>query len=365
MALLGARQVGKTTIARQITERKTGVTYFDLENPRDLARLADPMLALENLEGLVVIDEIQKQIDLFPILRVLVDRPDELTRYLVLGSASPQLVQQGSETLAGRIGFHELEGFALDEIGFEQWRTLWLRGGFPRSFLADSDAASAEWRLDFIANFVERDLGKLGLPIPATTIRNFWNMLAHYHGQTLNASELGRAFGASDKTVRSYAEALVSTFVIRLLQPWHENLKKRQVKTPKVYLRDSGLLHTLLDVETTEQLEGHPKVGASWEGFALNAVTTRLGARSDQCYFWATHSGAELDLLVTAGKRRLGFEFKRTSAPRRTRSMTVAISDLGLERIDVVYPGSESFPLGDRIRAVGLECLKKDLQPLR
>ncbi len=365
VTILGARQIGKTTLARQLLERVEGpATVFDLEDPLDLARLDEPQLALRDLEGLVVIDEVQLRPDLFPILRVLVDRPDNPTRFLILGSTSPELLQQSSETLAGRIHHYELQGFALDEVGLEAQRDLWLRGGFPRSFLAESEAASAEWRRDFIRTFLARDLPQLGVRIPAATLRRFWTMVAHYHGQVWNASEIARAFEISRPTVRRYLDLLTSTFIVRQLQPWFENIGKRQVKSPKVYVADSGLLHALLDLETRTEVERHPKVGASWEGFALNEVLTRLEARPDQCSFWATHSGAELDLLVVRGERRLGFEFKRTAAPRPKRSMFSALEDLRLERLDVVYPGEQTFPLRERIRALGLTRLLEDLEPL-
>lgn len=366
VAIVGPRQVGKTTLARQIAAgSKAGVHRFDLEDPRDLARLADPMLALEHLRGLVVLDEVQRVPELFAALRVLADRPERPAQFLVLGSASPELLQQTSETLAGRIAFHELSGFDLEEIGIEAWVTRWLRGGFPRSFLAGSEEDSAEWRRQFVSTFVQRDLPALGLPLSPVAGQRFWAMLAHCHGQTWNGAELGRALGVTGKTVRSYLDTLAGAYAVRLLQPWHANLSKRQVRSPKVYVRDTGLLHTLLDLESREALERHPKVGASWEGFALEAVLRRLRARSDQVFFWATHSGAELDLLVDSGTRRLGFEFKRTSSPRRTKSMAIALDDLGLERLDIIYPGEATFPVGDGIRAVGITRLLEDLDPLK
>ena len=365
VALLGARQVGKTTLARQIAAAHAGeVAFFDLEHPRDLARLADPLLTLEPLEGLVVLDEVQRLPEVFPLLRVLADRPGLPARFLVLGNASPDLLRQSSESLAGRVGFHELGGFGLDEVGPHAAEQLWLRGGFPRSTLASSDEASAAWRRDFIATFLQRDLPQLGVGVAAQTLRRCWTMLAHYHGQTLNTSELGRSLGVTDKTIRSWVDLLCDTFVVRLLPPWHESLRKRQVKAPKVYLADSGLAHSLLGIEQLEQLQGHPKVGASWEGFALSAVVRQLGARREQCYFWATHGGAELDLLVVHRGRRWGFEFKRSSAPRRTRSMSIAQRDLELDRLDVLYPGDETYAIGEGMRAVGLARLLVDVEPL-
>jgi predicted AAA+ superfamily ATPase len=365
VAILGARQVGKTTLALQLVNRTiTPATVFDLENPTDLARLADPMLALQHLSGLVVLDEIHRQPDLFPILRVLADRPQHPARFLVLGSASPTLLQQSSESLAGRIHYHELGGFALDEVGLGATERLWLRGGFPAAFLAQSEAASADWRRDFVRTFLERDLPQLGVRVPSITLRRFWTMVAHYHAQVWNSAELARAFGVTAPTVRHYLDTLTAALVLRQLPPWFENLGKRQVKAPKVYITDSGLLHTLLNIQTYADLEGHPKVGASWEGFTLGEVITRLGAHPEECFFWATHAGAELDLLVIRGNRRWGFEFKRTVAPRLTRSMHIALTDLRLERLDVVHAGDQTFPLADAVRAVALRRLFDDLAPL-
>jgi len=368
VAILGARQVGKTTLARQLMERYDGpATRFDLEDMDDLSRLAEPKLALGDLEGLVVIDEVQRRPDLFPVLRVLVDRPGSETRFLILGSASPELLRQGSESLAGRIVFHHLDGFALDEVGIEEGETLWVRGGFPRSFLAPSEEVSVDWRRGFVQTFLERDLPQLGIQIPGETLHRFWRMLAHYHGQLWNGAELARAFGVSGSTVRRYLDLLTGALVLRQLPPWHENVGKRQVRSPKIYVADSGLLHVLLGLDTREAVEGHPKVGASWEGFVLREILTRLGARKEESYFWATHSGAELDLLVMRGEERLGFEIKRTTAPRYTRSARSACEALRLQRLDVVHAGEESFPLagGDQeVRAVAFRRLFEDLEPL-
>lgn len=365
VAVLGPRQVGKTTIAADLRRSWPGPSAaFDLEDPGDVASLTDPMLALRPLRGLVVLDEIQRVPGLFPVLRVLADRPRSPARFLVLGSATPDLLRQSSESLAGRLAFHELDGFALDEVGVERFDPLWLRGGFPRAFLARSAQESFDWRLDFIRTFVERDLPQLGVSIPSTTLRRFWAMLAHYHGQIWNASEFARAFGVSDMTVRRYLDLLAATFVVRILLPWHENLSKRQVKSPKVYLADSGLLHALLNIRTREDLERHPKVGASFEGFAIAAIADRLKARWNECFFWATHAGAELDLLVVRGRTRLGFEIKRTVAPVVTPSMRTALTDLGLARIDVIHAGDRTYPLAPRIRAVAISRLLDDLRPL-
>ncbi len=366
VGIIGARQVGKTTLARQFAAGRRGPTaFFDLENPADLARLADPLLALERLRGLVVLDEVQHLPELFPVLRVLADRPGRPARFLVLGSASPGLLRQSSESLAGRIAYHELGGLALDEVVTGRADVLWLRGGFPRSLLARTNAASLEWRQEFIRTFLERDVPQLGFSIPAVTLRRFWVMLSHYHGQVWNASEFGRSFGVSDATVRRYLDLLSAALVVRQVQPWYESVAKRQVRAPKVYLADTGLLHALLGLGSRDALEGHPKVGASWEWFVIRELSRRLGARTEECWFWATHAGAELDLLVVRGRRRYGFEVKRTTAPRLTRSMRSALADLRLTRLDVVHSGQETFALGPRARAVAFSRLLEDVTPLR
>lgn len=365
MGILGPRQVGKTTLARDVVKgQRGGATVFDLEDPADLARLADARLTLEPLRGLVVVDEIQRRPDLFPLLRVLADRPRHPARFLVLGSASPDLLRQSSESLAGRIAYHELGGFSLEDVGPDGADRLWLRGGFPRSFLARTEREGDEWRRVFVRTFVERDLPQLGVTIPAATLERFWAMLAHYHAQVWNASEFARSFGVSDTTVRRYLDLLSATFVVRVVAPWSENLGKRQVRSPKVYLADSGILHALLGIRERRDLERHPKLGASWEGFALDAVVRRLGVDRRESHFWGTHAGAELDLLVVRGRRRWGFEFKRTSSPVVTRSMRVALGDLRLERLDVVHGGPHTFRLAPRIRAVAFRRLLDDLAPL-
>lgn len=362
VAILGARQVGKSTLAREIVAGRKGTSVsFDLESPADLARLADPLLALEGLRGLVVLDEIQRMPELFPVLRVLADRTKRQARFLLLGSASPSLLRGSSESLAGRIAYHQLSGLSLTELGAGPLERLWLRGGFPRSVLARSEAASAEWRRNFISTFLERDLPQLGITIPGATIRRFWLMLAHRHGQIWRASEFARSLGVSEATVRRYLDLLADAYVVRLLKPWHENVAKRQVRAPKAYVADSGLVHTLLDLDSQRGLDAHPIIGSSWESFLIEQVTRILDARPDQCYFWATHGGAELDLLIAQGTRRLGFEFKRTSSPRISPSMRISLEDLHLDRLDVVHAGSETFPMSDRIRAVAASRLIDDL----
>jgi predicted AAA+ superfamily ATPase len=366
VGIIGARQVGKTTLARSFVAQIHGpIHYFDVENPEDEARLGDPMLVLKELTGLVVIDEIQRLPGLFPVLRVLVDRQRPPARFIVLGSASPELLRQGSETLAGRIIYHELKGFGLDEVGIGKQQLLWLRGGFPRSYLARSNAASQEWRAGFIKAFLERDLPQLGVTIQSTTLRRFWTMLAHYHGQIWNSSEFARSFGVADTTVRNYLDMLASALVITELQPWHENISKRQIKSPKVYLTDSGILHTLLNITRLQDLERHPKLGASWEGFVIGQVIRQIGAKPEECYFWGTHAGGELDLLIVRGRKRLGFEIKRTSSPRLTPSMRNALRDLKLNSLDVIHAGENTFPMADGIRAVAFSNLLEDLKPRR
>jgi len=364
--IIGARQTGKTTLARMLAAGWNGpVHFFDLENPEDLARLADPMLALKNLRGLVVLDEIQRKPGLFPVLRVLVDRPADTARFLILGSASPELLRQSSETLAGRISYFRLGGLWLGDTGVEEYVKLWLRGGFPRSFLAASDRVSLEWRREFIRTFLERDIPQLNITLGADTLRRFWTMLAHAHGQIWNASAFGRSFGVADTTVRRYLEILSSALVVRQLQPWHENIKKRQVKSPKVYIIDSGLLHALLNLPEPADLESHPLLGASWEGFVIEQVIRTLKAEEDECFFWATHAGAELDFLFVRGRRRIGFEIKRTSCPAVTPSMKTALQDLNLDSLEVIHAGEHSFQLADKINAVSISHFPLALSPHR
>lgn len=366
VGLLGARQVGKTTLAGEIVKARGGrMLRFDLENPADLARLTDPLLALGGFSGLIVLDEIQRRPEIFPVLRVLADRRPLRARFLVLGSASPALLRQSSESLAGRIAYHELPGLSLREAGAGASARLWSRGGFPRSFVARSDADSFGWRQQFLRTFLERDLPLLGVNVGADTMGRFWSMLAHHHAQTWNASEFGRSFGVADTTVRGYLDKLTDTFVIRQLKPWHENIGKRQVRAPKVYVRDPGLLHALLGLANLEDIERHPKLGASWEGFIVEQLIQLLDVRTDETYFWRTHGGAELDLLIVRGQRRLGFEIKRTSSPTVTPSMRASLHDLKLDALSVVHAGTESFPLAERIRALSWTALASEVAPLR
>jgi predicted AAA+ superfamily ATPase len=349
--LLGPRQCGKTTLARRLAEETT-TTWFDLERPADRAKLENAELVLGGLSGLVVIDEVQRLPELFTVLRPLADRPKAKTKFLLLGSASPDLVKGVSESLAGRAGFVELGGFELGDVGAARQNRLWLRGGLPRSFLARDEKTSLAWRQDFIRTFLERDVPQLGIRIPSAALLRFWTMLAHYHGQIWNGAELARALGLSEKTVRSYLDLLTGAFVLRQLPPWFENAGKRQYKAPKVYVRDSGLMHALLGIEDRLALAGHPKFGASWEGFALEQVLSVAGTR--QAFFWATHSGAELDLLLMVGGKRFGVEFKCADAPVMTRSLHIALEDLRLERAWIVYPGRDSYPVHERVRVCPL-----------
>ena len=349
VALLGPRQCGKTTLARQFVPSDSP-NYFDLEDPLSLARLDEPMTALRDLTGLVVIDEVQRRPELFPVLRVLADRDPLPARFLILGSASPALLRQSSESLAGRVETVTIGGLALRDVGTETMDSHWLRGGFPLSFLAGSDADSFGWRKNFIQTFLERDLPQLGIGTPAATLLRFWTMLAHYHGQVWNAAEPARSLGVNESTTRRYLDLLEGVFMVRQLQPWYENLKKRQVKSPKIYFRDSGLLHQLLGIRTPAELLTHPKCGASWEGYVIEGLLAQ--AKHDEAYFWGTHSGAELDLLLISHGRRIGVEIKRMDAPRLTPSMRIAMEDLKLERLTVVYPGMKRYPLAEGVEVM-------------
>lgn len=358
-AILGARQCGKTTIAKEMGADH----YFDLENPRDEAKFQSPQLLLEGLEGLIVIDEIQRRPDLFPLLRYLVDT-EKKQKYLILGSASRDLVMSSSESLAGRIGFYHLGGFCLGDVGAGNWRTLWMRGGFPRSFLAGSESESLLWRENYITTFLERDIPQLGIQIPAGTLRRFWMMLAHYHGQVVNYSQIGRAFGISDMTVRKYIEILAGTFMVRILQPYFNNTSKRLVKSPKIYVSDSGLFHSLLAVENEGQLLSNPKLGASWEGFALEEALSALQIKNEEAFFWSTHAGAEVDLFFRSKGKNFAVEFKYGDAPVLTKSMKSALADLELAQLYVVYPGRDAYRIGANIQVVPLADLKKEFNSL-
>ena len=356
VALIGPRQCGKTTLARQIVPPDSP-NYFDLEDPTSLARLAEPMTSLSTLRGVVVIDEVQLRSDLFPVLRVLADRKPLRARFLILGSASPALLRQSSESLAGRAETIPLSGFSLAEAGTKLQNRHWLRGGFPRAFLARSNADSLAWRRQFIQTFVERDLPQLGINIPAQAMLRFWTMVAHYHGNIWSAAEPARSLGVSEPTVRRYLDALTGLFMVRQLQPWHENLGKRQVKSPKIYVRDSGLLHQLLGIRTDKELLSHPKCGASWEGYAVEEALKHF--QPDEAYFWATHQGAELDLLLFKDGRRLGVEIKRMDAPTLTPSMRIALENLRLDRLVILYPGSTRYALAKRVEVLPLATLAK------
>jgi len=356
VALLGPRQCGKTTLAREFLDVESA-NYFDLEDPVSLARLEEPMTALRDLTGLVVIDEVQRRPDLFPVLRVLADRRPLPARFLILGSAAPDLLRQSSETLAGRLELISMGGLTLNEVGWEAQPRHWLRGGFPESFLAGADADSFVWRKNFIQTFLERDLPQWGIETSALTLSRFWTMLAHYHGQIWNAAEPAASLGVSQPTVRRYLDILSGVFMVRQLQPWHTNLKKRQVKSPKIYLQDSGLLHTLFSIRTEDELLTHPKMGASWEGYVIEQVIRAV--EPDAAYFWATHNGAEIDLLLHGNGVLRGVECKRVDAPRLTPSMRIALEDLKLERLAVIYPGTKRYPLAEKIEAVPLSALAR------
>ncbi len=348
-AILGPRQCGKTFLSKQIKADH----YFDLENPRDLAAFDQPQLLLEKLQGTILIDEVQRRPELFPVLRYLVDTHPK-QKYLILGSASGALLRQSSESLAGRIAYYYLGGLSLYDVGQKNIQKLWLRGGFPRAFLARSAYESEQWLNNYLTTFLEKDIPQLGITIPSQTLRRFWMMLSHYHGQVINFSEIGRAFGVSDMTVRKYIDILESTFMVRTLQPWYNNLGKRLIKSPKIYFKDSGLLHRLLTIEKEKDLWTHPKIGASWEGFALEEVIRNLGLNSQEVFFWGTHSGAELDLFWRAKGKNWGVEFKYGDAPKLTKSMQSAVSDLNLSHLWVIYPGEKRYPLMPKITATPL-----------
>ena len=349
VALLGPRQCGKTTLARQFVSPDSA-NYFDLEDPISLARLDEAMTALRDLKGLVVIDEVQRRPELFPVLRVLADRDPLPARFLILGSAAPALLRQSSESLAGRLETIRIGGLSLMDVGEAAQERHWVRGGFPLSFLSASDTDSLAWRKQFIQTFLERDIPQLGIGTPAPTLLRFWTMLAHYHGQIWNAADPARSLGVNESTVRRYLDLLEGVFMVRQLPAWHENLKKRQVKSPKIYFRDSGLLHQLLGIRTPADLLTHPKCGASWEGYVIEEVLTHV--QPDETYFWATHAGAEIDLLLFKNGRRIGVEVKRADAPRLTPSMRTALADLHLDRLQVVYPGEMRYQLAEKVEVL-------------
>ena len=354
-ALLGPRQCGKTTLSQEFASFKEipRINIFDLEDYSDLERLADPLLALSDLEGFVIIDEIQYKPNLFSTIRVLADKKN--IKFLVLGSASRDLIKQSSETLAGRIGYIELTPLVLSESQSLDIDNLWVRGGFPLSYLADNDELSFLWRQNYVKTFLERDVPRLGFSIPTMQLRRFWMMLCHYHGGIFNASELGKSLGVSHHTAKNYLDILEGTFMVRVLQPWHENLKKRQVKTPKIYFRDSGIYHVLLGLNSYESMAISPKIGSSWEGFALEQVINHYNAESEECYFWSAHGVAEIDLVIIKDGKRVGFEFKYSSTPKITKSIEIALSDLKLDQVKIIFPGDKTYKLSEKIKAIGLK----------
>lgn len=356
--LLGPRQAGKTTLAKMYAEANfaNDVFFFDLENPADLTRLENPMLAFSQVtQKLIVIDEVQMRPNLFPILRVIVDDPKNTHIFLILGSASRELIHQSSESLAGRIGYINVMPFSIEETN--ESKKLWLRGGFPRSYLADDNIESVNWRQNYIKTFLEQDIPNLGFQIPAQQLRRFWLMLAHYHGQILNASELGRSMGVTNHTVKNYLDILTGTFMVRVLEPWFENIQKRQVKSPKIYFRDSGIFHTLLNINSDDELYNNPKAGASWEGFALEETIRYSHGSDSECFFWSTQSNAELDLFIIRQGKRIGFEFKYTDNPRTTKSMHIAIEDLKLDHLYIIIPRNSFYLIEDKIAVCGLDSL--------
>jgi uncharacterized protein len=354
--LIGPRQVGKTTLAKMYISKHVTqeVVYYDLENPIDLAKLKNPMLTLSRLKNkFIVIDEVQKLPNLFPILRVLVDDEKINQKYLILGSASRDLLKQSSETLAGRIGYIEIMPFSLEEV--EDTNKLWIRGGLPISYLSINNKDSLFWRESYIRTFLERDIYNLGFNIPPEQLRRFWLMLSHFHGQIFNANEISKSLGISNHTARKYLDVLKGTFMVRILFPWFENLKKRQVKSPKIYFRDSGILHSLIGIKNYDELSNNPKLGSFWEGFALEEIIRQLNTTDEENYFWSTQQGAELDLLIVKGGKRIGFEFKFSDKPKITKSMMISSKDLKLDHLYLIFPGNDDFPLSDNITAYGLE----------
>lgn len=348
-AILGPRQCGKTTISNELN----GDHIFDLENPRDIAKFDNPQLLLEDLKGVIIIDEIQRKPELFPLIRYLVDK-NKKQKYVILGSASPDLIKHTSESLAGRIGYYELGSFGVSDVGKDNYKKLWLKGGLPISYLTKGDLKSTLWRENYITSFLERDIPQLGINIPSNTLRKFWIILSNYHGQVINYSEIGRIFGISDTTVKKYIDILSGTFMVRILQPWHANINKRLVKNPKIYIRDSGIFHCLLTISSWMDLSNSNKIGASWEGFAIEQIVKSIKKRPQEVYFWKTHSGAELDLFWQDKGKNWGVEFKYSDAPTATKSMHISISDLELEHLWVIYPGKENYKLSSKITVSSL-----------
>ena len=360
VGLLGSRQCGKTTLAHQFKRQHKGTCHiFDLEDPDDIIALDNPKAVFESLKGTIIIDEIQRRPELFPYLRTLVDKEKRKRKILVLGSASRDLIQQSSESLSGRISYIELTPFSQHELKISDQKKLWQRGGFPPSFLAKTGVQSFAWRKAYISTFLERDIPSLGIRIPATILFRFWKMISHYHAQIINYSEIGRSFGVADTTIRKYIDILTETFMVRQLQPWHENIKKRQVKSPKIYLRDSGIYHSLLTIKNQRELLSHPKLGASWEGFAIEQVLRYLELDQNEVFFWAVHGQGEIDLLFYKGGKRFGMEFKFSPTPSLTKSMTFVKKQLNLHRVFCIYSGNKHFPLAKNIYACGLGCLEK------
>ena len=362
-ALVGPRQCGKTTLSKMFAGPGPDVTYFDMEDELDRRKLQIPKQTLGRLTGMVVFDEIQRQPELLETFRVILDDPEYRARFLILGSASPNLLKTAAESLAGRIGIVNLSGFTLDEVEGRDWRILWQRGGFPRSYLAENESGSVLWRRNFVRTFLERDIPQLGINIPASSLRRFWTMIAHYHGQVWNAAEFARSMGTTEPTARRYLDILSSAYMVRVITPWYVNLKKRQLRSPKIYLRDSGILHSLLEVDTFQALSVHPKIGASFEGFAVEQVINALD--SESVYFWATHAGAELDLLITIAGKRYGIECKYADAPGTTRSIRVAIKDLQLEHLWIIYPGTENYRLDRNISVISVDCIPGLIESLK
>ncbi len=359
VSMLGPRQCGKTTLAKMIANDVSESHFFDLEHPSEVAKLQNPLLALEDLTGLIILDEIQLMPELFPVLRVLADRKNSSATFLLLGSASPDILKKSSETLAGRVEFVPIGCFDLGEIG-QKVNELWIKGGFPKSFIAKTLNNSFSWRENFVMTFLERDLGRFGVQVSPQTMRRFWFMLAHSHGHMWNASDISRSLGISFMTAKRYVDILTNAFMVRQLQPWFENISKRQIKSPKIFIRDSGIFHYLINVKTKDELLGHPKLGASWEGFVTEQIINICGER--KCYYWRTRAGAELDLLYLHGLKKIGFEMKCADSVNITKSMRIATNDLNLAHLYVIYPGNDSYRIDEDITAISISDLLSKLQ---